>query len=320
MKTVQILMSTYNGEQYLEEQIDSILNQDCEEKGIASVELLIRDDGSKDGTQRILEKYAKKYAGKIFWYQGENKGVIDSFFDLLRKSDCQADYWGFADQDDYWLPEKVGAGVEQLERETPLSPNLYCCPTTLVDEQLQKLESSIKRGAVRPSFGNALVENIVPGCTIMMNPSLRELVLLECPEYTAMHDWWFYLVASCFGNVVYDRKSYILYRQHGKNAVGSSVSRWRELVGRIKRYKGNRGKISRQVTEFLRIYHRQRIQDVSEKIELCVNEDDLLLAGQLIEGKNKFTKRLKLVRQKKIYRQRKNDNRIFQIILLKGSY
>lgn len=320
MKTVQILMSTYNGQQYLREQLDSILNQDCEKKGIASVKLLIRDDGSQDGTQKILEEYVEKYCGKISWYQGGNKGVIGSFFDLLNQSDSQADYWGFADQDDYWLPGKVGAGVEKLEKLPSMSPNLYCCPTTLVNGQLQKMKSNIKRGVIVPDFGNALVENVVAGCTMLMNSSLRELVLMECPKYTVMHDWWFYLVASCFGNVVCDRKSYILYRQHEKNMVGSNVSRWRELVGRIKRYKGNRGNISHQLTEFVRIYHEQRLHDLSEKIALQDSENNLLLARELVEGKNNFIRRLKLVRQGKIYRQRKNDNWIFRIILLMGNY
>lgn len=320
MKTVQILMSTFNGERYLREQIDSILNQDCERKGVANIKLLIRDDGSTDNTQQILREYAEKYTGKIRWYQGKNKGVIDSFFDLLKQSDEEADYFGFSDQDDYWLEEKVRIGIEHLEKESLLSPNLYCCRPTLVDEYLQKLTSNIKRPKMRPGFGNALVENIVAGCTMIANRPLRELILVECPKYTVMHDWWFYLVASCFGNVIYDEESYILYRQHGRNTVGSNVSRWRELIGRIKRYRGNRGNISHQIQEFLRIYQEKGWNALEGKEELAANESKFQLVRQLAEGKKSFMMRVKLVRQGKIYRQRKTDNRIFKIILLKGSY
>lgn len=108
-------MSTYNGKDYLREQIDSILSQDCEEKADVKLKLLIRDDGSKDGTQEILRKYAAKYPDQVSWYQGENIGVIKSFFDLIEKSDEKADYYAFSDQDDYWHKEKLRAGIEKIK-------------------------------------------------------------------------------------------------------------------------------------------------------------------------------------------------------------
>ncbi|MCH5266979.1 MAG: glycosyltransferase family 2 protein [Lachnospiraceae bacterium] len=320
MKTVQILMSTYNGEKYLREQIDSILEQDCEEKGIAKVKLLIRDDGSTDNTQHILREYSEKFSGRVEWYQGENKGVIGSFFDLLQKSEMDADYFGFADQDDFWLSEKIRTGIEHLEQESSLSPNLYCCRFTPVDEHLQELKSNIHRPPMRPSFGNALVENIVAGCTILMNGTLKDLILVELPKYTVMHDWWCYLTASFYGNVYFDEQSYILYRQHGENAVGSNVSRWKEFVGRIKRYQGNRGNISHQMEEFLRIYQGQKMASAIEEMKLQIDEEKIQLAKQLIEGKKSIKTRVKLVQGGEIYRQRKTDDQIFKVIILKGSY
>ena len=106
MRKIQILMSVYNGEKYLETQIKSILSQDCERKNIAKVTLLIRDDGSSDNTHEILNKYSKLYPDSIRWYKGENIGVINSFFDLVEHSD-EVDYYAFSDQDDYWLPDKL---------------------------------------------------------------------------------------------------------------------------------------------------------------------------------------------------------------------
>ena len=105
MSTIQVLMSAYNGEKYIGEQIDSILAQDCGNKGLADVKLLIRDDGSSDSTRDILEQYVVNYPSQVSWYHGDNKGVIKSFFDLLDKSVDEAAYYAFADQDDYWMPE-----------------------------------------------------------------------------------------------------------------------------------------------------------------------------------------------------------------------
>jgi len=89
MEKVQILMSTYNGEKYLEQQLDSILNQTY-----PNICILIRDDGSMDGTAALLQRYADKYENVTF-YRGENVGAIQSFFELLRVSDDTADFFGF---------------------------------------------------------------------------------------------------------------------------------------------------------------------------------------------------------------------------------
>lgn len=148
---IQILMSTYNGERYLKEQLDSILEQDCKDKGIECT-LLVRDDGSKDGTQKILEEYAKKYSTQIEWYQGENKGVIQSFFELLQRADDTASYYAFADQDDFWMPDKISSGIssiQKLEQKEDSRPYLYCCKPMPVNEKLEELDSQIKRPVMR---------------------------------------------------------------------------------------------------------------------------------------------------------------------------
>lgn len=308
MKSIQVLMSTYNGEKYLREQIDSIMMQDCEKKGVARLRLFIRDDGSKDGTTEILAEYARRYPGQISWYQGENRGVIQSFFELIKKSDDGADYYALADQDDYWLENKLRVGIEALEAlPAGKKPYLYCCKTKPVDEKLQELKSQIKHPPMRPGFANALVENIVPGCTSVMNSVMRDMVKKNSPRYTVMHDWWLYLVASCFGKVVYDEKPYIYYRQHGGNQVGSNVSVWREFKDRLQRFQGNRRNISHQLEEFVRIYGGRKSSRVA-------------LAQELLASRKSFRRRWRLVRSGIIYRQRKNDNRIFKLILLLGSF
>lgn len=332
MKKIQVLMSTYNGEEYLREQLDSIFLQDCEKCGLANLTVVVRDDGSSDGTQKILQEYEKKYPEKFCWEQGENKGVIASFFDLLTKAD--ADYFAFSDQDDYWLADKLSSGIRAIEKsreenektvcaaekekEYVISdtPILYCCRPKLVDEKLVELPTDIERPTVRAGFGNALIENVVTGCTIVMNRSLRDMVTVELPQFTTMHDRWLYLIASCFGKVIYDETPHILYRQHGGNVMGTSSNRAAELKERLTRFRKRRSDISRQTAEFLRIYEKKGSRYAKNKTV----EASLLLARELTEAKHSFVKRVKLVRSGRLYRQRKNDNRIFCFLILLGSY
>lgn len=322
VKRVQVLVSTYNGQEYLREQLDSILAQDCGEKGIASLSVLVRDDGSTDGTAEILREYAGRYPGQFDWIAGENCGVIQSFFTLIEQSDEEADYYAFSDQDDFWKPGKLSAGIRRLEEmEEDGRPHLYGCKPQLVDEQLQPLTSEIKRPPMRPSFSNALVENIIPGCTAVMNRVMRDLIRADIPDFTVMHDWWFYLVASCFGTVCYDETPYICYRQHSGNVVGWNVSRWREFRERVRRFRGNRRNISRQLTEFLRIYGGASGERLPEACRGDSEvEEKLRLARRLVEGRHSFRQRVRLVREGKVWRQRKTDHRIFVLILLSGSY
>lgn len=308
MKTIQILMSTYNGEKYLKEQLESILTQDCEQFGKAALTLKVRDDGSQDGTQQILQQYAEKYPEIISWYQGENIGVIGSFFDLMKQADV-CDYYAFADQDDYWMPEKLTRGIEKLEGLSEDKPLLYCCRPKLVDAQLHTIESNIDRPPMRPSFENAMIENIATGCTEIFNRNLYVLVIKQLPEFTVMHDWWLYLTATCFGEMVYDETSYICYRQHGGNVLGTKTSHMDELKMRLKRYKKNRGNISRQLGELVRIFGQ----------EFPENEK-LLLAKEMIQVKSSFWGRVRFFKKAGIYRQRKMDDRIFRWILRMGSY
>ena len=321
MKKIQVLMSTYNGAVYLREQLDSILKQDCEEHGIAELAVLIRDDGSRDGTQKILEEYHKNNPDKICWIQGENCGVIESFFTLLKEADHSADYYAFSDQDDYWMPDKVRVAICELERlEGSGMPGLYCCRPRLTDANLQELPGGIKRPPVQPSFGNALIENVVTGCTMVINPSLRELVIPELPGFTSMHDRWLYLVASCFGEVIYDETPHILYRQHGGNVVGTKSNRFAEFWERIGRFRGRRHDISRQTEEFLRVFgdlskeNLRKFQFESRAVQ------NLQLAEKLVAARHSFLKRASLVRSGCLYRQRNNDNKVFKVLILLGIY
>ena len=265
MEKLQILLSSYNGKKYLKKQLDSIIRQNCEQKGIAEFSVLVRDDGSSDGTQSVLEEYSSKYSGKIKWYQGSNKGVIQSFFDLMINAD-DADYYALADQDDYWFFSKMSMGIEKLKqmsigqsvKETAEEiPLLYCCRPTLADEKLNLLQLNVANPEMRPGFGNALIENIVTGCTTVFNNKLRKMVINELPRFTTMHDRWMYLIATCFGKIYYDETSYMLYRQHGDNAVGKNTEKFAEFKYRLKKFKKDSTSSSKQAIEFMRIFNRE---------------------------------------------------------------
>ncbi len=299
MKKVQVLLSSYNGEKFIREQIDSILAQKNVE-----VELLIRDDGSTDGTKDILWQYEATHNNVRVIY-GENVGVIKSFFSLIEKAD-EAAYTAFADQDDVWLPEKIFRAVTLLEKEQQNIPLVYCSDKQLVDESLNPLSAAITYNRVRPEFGNALVENMCTGCTCVINKDMLLLLKGRQPEFAIMHDFWIYLVGSCFGKVIYDEKAYILYRQHDGNMVGAANSLMENYRRRIQNFKEHRGQLTRQVEELLKLYGNQILAEKKK------------LAEEVVQIKKDRKIRRKLWTEGAIFRQKKSDNWIMKILLLFG--
>ena len=301
--SVQILMSTYNGEKYIKTQLNSILEQDYQD-----IELFIRDDGSTDHTCEIIKEYADKYPC-VTWYRGENLGVQKSFFDLITKADLGKDYYAFADQDDKWLHGKISRAVSILDTYSKEIPVLYCSDKIIVDEELKPLKVTVSRVMKKPSFGNALVQDMCTGCTAVMNKKLLKLIIRKIPNYVIMHDWWLYLTATCFGEVYYDEKSYILYRQHGNNASGAMVDK-RELIRyRIRQLFKTRGEIYKQAEEFKLVCIRHHFP---------ISNTNLNLLNLLIYSKKKMKYRIAVLCTPQIYRQKLEDNIIFKIITIIG--
>ena len=212
MDRVIVLMSTYNGEKYLRTQIDSILAQEN-----VIVELLVRDDGSSDQTQSILEEYRKH--GNLKWYGGANLKPAGSFMDLIQKAG-KAEYYALSDQDDYWLPGKLSRAVEQIKSIKEGQPVLYCSTTTLTDENLNVIDDKRSKNELF-TVKQALIGSGAAGCTMCFNQELMELIRKPHPDSRLMHDNWIYkLCAVVDGTILKDSKSYIMYRQHGGNAIG----------------------------------------------------------------------------------------------------
>lgn len=297
MKKVQVLLSSYNGEKYIREQIDSILAQEHVE-----VELLIRDDGSKDRTRAILEEYQNTHQNVHVIY-GENLGVVKSFFTLINEAEG-VEYTAFADQDDVWLSEKLFRAVKLLEQETEDIPIVYCSAKQLVDEELNPISIAMMYKNVRTEFGNALVENMCTGCTCVVNKKLLQLIQRKIPEFAIMHDFWIYLVGTCFGKVIYDEQSYILYRQHGNNELGAASSLLENYKRRVKNFRKHRGQLTRQARELLKIFGQQMPKEKRE------------LTERLVQAKKNKTVRKKLLQEKSVFRQRKSDDWIFRCLIV----
>lgn len=225
---VMVLMSTYNGQYFLQEQLNSIYNQE----GV-NYSLLVRDDGSKDKTTALLDQEQAK--GRLQWYSGMNLGPAKSFWDLVINAQ-DSDYYAFSDQDDVWLKDKLKSAINKMCNTS--EPALYFCQTQLVNEKLEKLKNV--KLAPYLTYGEALVNQFISGCTMVFNKALRNELLLYTPQYLRMHDLWIYDVALAIGAKVYfDPTPHILYRQHSHNTVGQVNSLKFNLKSRFTHIKAN---------------------------------------------------------------------------------
>ncbi len=222
---VNVLMSTYNGEKYIKEQLDSILAQTY-----PNIEIYVRDDGSKDNTISILKEYETK--GKIHFIQGENVGFIHSFFKLLK--DCnQAYYYAFSDQDDIWLEDKIQRAVRRLEENKEENlPIMYYSNYDFYYEDMTFKSHAPNRK--KPSFHNCLVECINSGMNTVINEKARQLTINAIPEVCASHDWWLYMICEGMGKVIYEDVATVKHRSHGNNVSECGKSFLALQIYRIK--------------------------------------------------------------------------------------
>lgn len=286
---VQILLSTYNGEKYLSEQLNSLLQQ-----SYSNIHILIRDDGSKDRTINILEDYQKKFPQKIQLILDKNIGVIKSFFKLIEISENDYDFYFFCDQDDFWEKDKIKKAVEMIKKEKDKCIG-YFSNLKLVDENLSFMRFAYSK-VLKPSLLNSFFENIVTGCTYACNKNLflkiKEGVKIINVKKISMHDYYFYFLSCLYGKLIYDEKSYILYRQHSNNVCGMKEEDnfFKKILKSIK----NRNKNIR--ISFLEEIYLKHIQD------LRLEEKEYL--KNFLNNYNKsFIKRLIIIKKLKFVKQ-----------------
>ena len=244
--SIAVIMSTYNGERYVRDQIESVLVQDA-----PNVRLYIRDDGSSDETPAILAAYER--AGLATVTYGSNIGAASSFFSCLKNAQ-PADYYAFCDQDDLWLTDKLSRATAMLENATESQkrkPLLYCSELHYCDENLHYTHSSHlnKRGV---SFATQLYETICSGNTMVFNEALRAEILHRGWDGAFLHDWWTSLVACAFGNIMWDEESRIMYRRTSDNVSPSGMGKLSLQLYRVKRILlgGQMGQIQQQLRAF----------------------------------------------------------------------
>lgn len=294
---ITVLMATYQGKKYLEQQLDSILAQ------TVPVRILISDDGSADGTRQLLEQYCVWYPEQVFLAHRpgtasaanpEIPPAAQNFFWLMSQAaqEGQSDYIMLSDQDDVWLNHKVKRleeRMKELEEELGADhPILVHSDMEVADESMAPIHSSFFAyqhcDPERTSFGEVLVENPVTGGALMMNRALLELVTgksgqteksekvkksekaeksekVKFPAACCMHDWWIALAASCFGTIDCVAEPLYRYRQHEGNTLGAkatgSISDIRDRLGRRQQVRENYRRMLAQAVAFGRRYGKR---------------------------------------------------------------
>lgn len=301
---VNVLLSSYNGASYIAEQIESVLAQ----VGV-EVSLHIRDDGSSDDTLRIVECY-KSMSCNIHVFFGGNIGYVKSFFRLLSDADNSAEYFAFCDQDDIWHPEKLRSAVELINKGNNQFPVMYFSRTEYVDSELVHLGYSADLNPSRIGYGNALVQNVATGCTMVFNAHARDLIISKLPTYCLVHDWWIYLVVSFFGEVIYDSRPFIKYRQHSGNAIGAADTFWGIYKRRITRFisAGAEKRVSLQLAQFYELYGSALCTEQRSKLRL------------LIESRTSWRARVNLLFGGGYMRNSAVDNVLLKIMILIGRF
>lgn len=245
---VLIILSTYNGEKFLREQLDSLYAQKDVE-----IHILVRDDGSKDSTIEILEQYQQKY-GNMTILANKNVGAKKSFHSLILEAKNkfpEYDYYSFCDQDDRWLEQKLKVATDALDKLDD-KYKMYFSAMTSVDSNLAPLPIKKEVMAINNLYAN-MTSGRIAGCTQVFNFAIlekasllsREIVSNNEAGFLPYHDWWVASISYCLSdNIIYDNESYILYRQHGGNAVGSQHN---SFVDRLKRFVNTKQRIFRPI-------------------------------------------------------------------------
>lgn len=287
MHKVVVLMSTFNGEKYIKDQIESILSQ----KDV-DVNLIVRDDGSSDSTLDILEDYSQQ--GKCYYYHNDNKGAALSFIDLLFHAP-EAEYYSFSDQDDVWLPDKLRIAIEAIKEYK--KPALYHGLAGKVDENLMPLPNP--QYNPMQTFAGSLLTSAT-GCTMVFNSALMDILRTYQPKNISMHDAWVYRTCYAVGGaVIYDCNSYMLYRQHSNNVSGGNMSFSEKLNRQLNKNKNLRWMTANELKSGYYCYlpdENKKILDVFVGYRSSLkNKMKIIFGKDFVANKKKTTIQFKIL-------------------------
>ena len=286
--TVGIVMAAYNSQNFIKEQLDSILHGEYQ-----NVHIYVRDDGSTDNTVSIVKEYEANYPTKVTLVQNkQNGGLVKNF--LTGVIEAEEDYIMFCDHDDVWLPKKVKITLKEMRKAEKEQKNLPVAVFTdaeIVDGQLHSLGASFYERSHfnfnQMDLSYMLMENKLLGCTIIINKALKDKITV-LPEHARVHDWWVALIASAFGKIVFVNEKTMLYRQHSSNVIGNR-SYGKYVTDAVKSLKKQKEKLiltEEQAKDFYEIYKK----DFSKKQRKIVFQFANI-------GRYSFIKRKRLVLQ-----------------------
>jgi glycosyltransferase involved in cell wall biosynthesis len=284
-----VLLCTYNGAGHLEEQLDSIAQQE-----LRYVDIWVSDDGSTDETLALLERYKDRWhKGRFVIRPGPRKGFAANFLSLVCDAEIEADYYAYCDQDDIWEKYKLSRAVKALSIYEQDKATLYCSRTELITETGELMRINSPLFSKKPGFRNALVQSLAGGNTMVFNHQTKKL-LSEAGELKIVsHDWWTYmLVTGADGIVVYDNLSSILYRQHENNEMGANTS-WAARLNRL----------SMLLVGTFREWNNINISALKQVSYLLTEENKRVLELFCVQRDAGLFKRLKLASELRLYRQ-----------------
>ena len=307
--TIAVLLSSYNGEKYILQQIDSILNQKLTH---GQLDLYVRDDGSTDQTINILVK-RREQDKRVHIIKGDNIGYIASFFNLMylmKEQGSQYDYYSLADQDDVWDEDKLQCAVNCIEKNEGENPFLYQSTTRITDEKL----NYIKKDAIQKrsiTVFNTMIQTFSAGHTYVFNKNLLNSIDRDIDNKNLYgHDAYLTNLAVIRGKIYFDNVAHNDYRQHGNNQLGtndSGLTGWLKI--KLKRViHGDGIQYTKQIKYFLELFNSDL--SISEKKEI----------EKFLSSNSTLIHRISYAFSTKMYRQQFLETLAFKLLYIFGGY
>jgi glycosyltransferase involved in cell wall biosynthesis len=265
MKTVAVMLCTFNGEKFLGDQLRTLAEQT-----VKDLVVFVSDDGSTDNTLRIIEENKNKYPHLNIQFlesslRDSRKGFQYNFLSIFNLPAPPAKYIAFCDQDDLWEKDKLETAIKSLQNLPQNQPGLYGGRTRLIDEHDHEIGFSLFFSN-KPSFANALVQSMIGGNTIVINAAAWYLMKSVKGPDISSHDWWTYIMVTGVGGFAfYDPEPKVRYRQHQQNLVGPNSTFKARLFRLKKLMQGEFGQLIDMHIQGLLLY-KQRLTPENQHI------------------------------------------------------
>ena len=291
---VVVLMSTYNGEKYIEMQLDSIFSQQTD----ASIELIVRDDGSSDSTLDIIRKWANKYPIEIL-ESDTNVGPAASFWTLLLNAK-EADYYAFSDQDDCWDVNKIQSAIDEIGNDK--TPVLWASNCRIIDENSKTTKARYRDEIPELTVVSQFICGSAQGCSMVLNRSAVEAIRAYNPPCDPMHDLVIMEYMLVIGKVIYNEHPFFSYRVHQNNVVAKQD---KGIMHRIKSF-------GRWFNKYKYSYSRLAAK-MLEDLSGLMDEDTNAYMTHLTGCRNSLIARFKVLSDERTHNRNKRALRSFRI-------